>query len=216
MSAYLYLPHNAASPKKFFGFSFSVFNDQQASILVTRVIRDDPQKVLDNKKTVKQRDFVGTFTDWRLYGHLIAAFLSMVMISPMNTYAPSMIKSLGFSGLQANGLNSVGSVCALVWSVSLAYNSDRQRERGLHIATGYLWGAIGLFWLALAPTNAGKWVLYGESLPCVLQDGAVSDSPKVVLYGPRWAWVRHKLSTQLGSQQRCTTTSDLSLWRLML
>ena len=79
----------------------------------------------------------------------------------MNTYAPSIIKSLGFSGLQANGLNSVGSVCALVWSISLAYSSDKFHERGLHIALGYLWGAVGLLWLALAPSGVGRWVLYG-------------------------------------------------------
>lgn len=84
-----------------------------------------------------------------------------VMIAPMNTYAPSIIKSLGFSGLQANGLNSVGSVCALVFSISLAYSSDRFAERGFHIALGFLWGSAGLLWLALAPNNVGKWVLYG-------------------------------------------------------
>ncbi|CAM1503627.1 Fc.00g012180.m01.CDS01, partial [Cosmosporella sp. VM-42] len=45
--------------------------------------------------------------------------------------------SLGFSGLQANGLNSVGSVCALVWSVSLAFSSDKFRERGFYNAVLY-------------------------------------------------------------------------------
>lgn len=80
----------------------------------------------------------------------------------MNTYAPSIIKSLGFTGLQANGLSSVGSVCALIFSISLAYSSDHFFERGFHIATGYLWGAIGLLWLALAPSSVGKWTLWGK------------------------------------------------------
>ena len=84
------------------------------------------------------------------------------MIQPVNTYAPSMIKSLGFSGLQANGMNSVGSVGSLVLSISLAYSSDRFRERGLHIAVGFLWGAAGLLWLALAHDGVSKWVLYGK------------------------------------------------------
>jgi hypothetical protein len=104
---------------------------------------------------------IETFTDWRLYGHLVVAFLSMVMISPMNTYAPSIIKSLGFTSLQANGLNSVGSACALAFSVSLAFSSDKLGERGVHIAIGYLWGAAGLLWLALAANGVDKWILYG-------------------------------------------------------
>lgn len=160
--AYLYLPHGPAKPKRFFGHSFNIFTPRQASVIVTRVIRNDPTKALRYGKPVLPAHIVATFMDWRLYGHIVAAFLSMVMISPMNTYAPSIIKSLGFTGLQANGLNSVGSVCCLVWSISLAYSSDRTRERGIHISLGYLWGAAGLLWLALAPNGVNKWVLYGQ------------------------------------------------------
>lgn len=159
--AYFYLPHGPAKPKSFFGQSWSIFTPRQGAILATRVIRNDPSKALRYGKPVLPRHILETFSDWRLYGHIVPAFLSMIMISPMNTYAPSIIKSLGFSGLQANGLNSVGSVCALVWSIALAYSSDKTRERGLHIFVGYLVGAAGLLWLALAPGSVGKWVLYG-------------------------------------------------------
>lgn len=162
--AYLYFPHSAAKPKSFFGKSFNMFTEHEASILITRVIRNDPTKALRYGKPVLPCHIVETFMDWRLYGHLVAALLSMIMISPMNTYAPSIIRSLGFTSLQANGLNSVGSACALVWSVSLAYSSDKFRERGFHIAAGYLWGAIGLLWLALAPAGVGRWTLYGKIL----------------------------------------------------
>ncbi|KAL2208186.1 MFS general substrate transporter [Sarocladium strictum] len=159
--AYLYFPHSAAKPKSFFGKSYRMFTEREAAVIVTRVIRNDPTKALRYGQPVQASHIVDTFTDWRLYGHLVPALLSMVMIAPMNTYAPSIIKSLGFSGLQANGLNSVGSVCALIMSISLAYNSDRTRERGFHIAVGYMWGAAGLLWLALAPSGVGRGVLYG-------------------------------------------------------
>lgn len=162
IGAYLYLPHGAAEPKTFFGHSMNLFTDREASIIVTRVVRNDPTKAHRYRKPVLPSHIIETFTDWRLYGHLVAGLLSMVMISPMNTYAPSIIKSLGFTKLQANGLSSVGSVCALTLSVSLAFSSDRFRERGLHIAAGYLWGAAGLMYLALAPEHVGRWGLYGE------------------------------------------------------
>ncbi|KPM40394.1 hypothetical protein AK830_g6141 [Neonectria ditissima] len=159
--AYLYLPHSAATPKSIFGRSFNMFTQREASIIVTRAIRNDPTKASRSKTPVPISHILETFADWRLYGHLIAALLSMVMIAPMNTYAPSIIKDLGFTSLQANGLNSVGSVCALVWSISLAFSSDKFRERGFHIALGYSFGAAGLLWLALAPGHIGKWGLYG-------------------------------------------------------
>ncbi|KAK6069211.1 major facilitator superfamily transporter [Seiridium cupressi] len=152
---------NGSSLLTFLGRSFTIFTDREASILVTRVIHNDPTKNFHSRQSVQFSHIVEAFTDWRLYGHLVAAFLCMIMIAPMNTYAPSIIKSLGFSTLQANGLNSVGSVCALVWSVSLAFSSDKLRERGFHIALGYLWGAAGLLWLALAPVSSSRWTLYG-------------------------------------------------------
>lgn len=161
--AYIYLPHNAATPKVFFGRSMRIFNEREASVIMDRVLREDPSKSDTHKRQVLPSHILDTFKDWRIYGHLVAGLLSMVMIAPMNTYAPSIIKSLGFTSLQANGLNAVGSVCALVWSLLLAYSSDRSAERGLHIATGYLFGAAGLLWLALAPSSVGKWTLYGKT-----------------------------------------------------
>lgn len=164
VAAYLYLPHSAAQPRTILGRrAVSLFSPRQGSVVVTRVMRDDPTKALRYGRPVLPRHIVETFADWRLYGHLVAALLSMVVITPVNTYAPSIIKSLGFDELHANGLNSVGSVCALIWSVGLAYSSDRFRERGFHVAVAYLWGAIGTLWLAFAPDSAGPRVLYGTS-----------------------------------------------------
>jgi hypothetical protein len=185
-----------------------MFAPREASILVTRVVRNDPTKALRYGKPVLPAHILETFMDWRLYGHLVAALLSMVMISPINTYAPSIIKSLGFSGLQANGLNSVGSVCALIMSVSLAFNSDRIGERGIHIAVGYLWGAAGLLWLALAPSNVGRGVLYGKSHLNLTPVSTKSSSfAQVALCGRRWVWVAPKPSAPRGSRRRCKITS---------
>lgn len=188
---------------------------------MTRVINDDPTKALRYGKPVLPSHILETFMDWRLYGHLVAAMLSMVMIAPMNTYAPSIIKSLGFTKLQANGLNSVGSVCALILSISLAYSSDKFRERGLHIAAGYLCGAAGLLWLSLAPSGVGKWTLYGKlqgfamtlpfSGPIVLTFIA-----QAVLFGHRWEWVVYRQSMLLGSQPKWQITSVPWLLQHML
>ncbi|RFU26112.1 hypothetical protein B7463_g10226, partial [Scytalidium lignicola] len=99
-----------------------------------------------------------TFLDWKVYGHVVTAFLSMLMITPMNTYAPSIVQSLGFSRYDANGMNSVGSAVSLVVVLTLAFNSDRVRERAFHIAFGYLIGVVGLFWIAYVPDH--RWLIY--------------------------------------------------------
>lgn len=117
------------------------------------------------------------------------------MIYPINTYAPSLIKSLGFGGYNANGLNSVGSVVSLIISISIAWNSDRTQERGFHIAVGFCVGIAGLLWTALAPVNSSKWVVYGKR-PLVHPSAVLTK--QVESSSHKLAWARRKLSTQRG------------------
>ncbi|KAF4624572.1 hypothetical protein G7Y89_g13596 [Cudoniella acicularis] len=156
--AFFYMPHSAARPKSFLGHSFNVFTPRQASILTMRTLREDPSKARGYHAAVSAQDIKDTFLDWRVYGHIITAFLSMLMITPMNTYAPSIIQSLGFTQYAANGMNSVGSAVSLILVLSLAFNSDRVRERGFHIAFGFCVGVVGLFWISYVPYN--KWLIY--------------------------------------------------------
>lgn len=92
--AYLYLPHNAASPKTFFNRRVSIFTERQASIIVTRVFRNDPSKALRYGQPVLPSHILETFTDWKLYGHIVSAFLTMygLTISSYPTYTYSSIQ----------------------------------------------------------------------------------------------------------------------------
>lgn len=75
--AYLYLPHSAPKPKSFFGRSWNIFTEREASILTTRVLRDDATKGYTHNKPVNVQDLKDTFLDWKVYGHVVSAFLSM-------------------------------------------------------------------------------------------------------------------------------------------
>jgi hypothetical protein len=104
-----------------------------------------------------------------------------VMITPINTYAPSLLKSLGFAGFSANGHRLQSLPCSFLsasltarespqnhlarraWLIELE-SSDRFRERPLHIALAMSLSGVGLLWLALAPDSSSKWVLYGGYL----------------------------------------------------
>ena len=75
--AFFYLPHSAATPKSFFNYSYNVFTPREASILTTRTLREDPLKANGYHSAVKLDDIKDTFLDWKVYGHIVAAFLSM-------------------------------------------------------------------------------------------------------------------------------------------
>ena len=91
-----------------------------------------------------------------------------------------MIKALGYKGFDAvctmlrmfprltlvlqNGLTAPAAAIGLLVSVSLAWNSDRRRERGIHIFVSMALSCVGCLWLSLAPDSAGKRILYGGYL----------------------------------------------------
>lgn len=54
-----------------------MFSEREATVIVTRVIQDDPNKGLLQGKAVQPSHILETFMDWKLYGHIVAAFLSM-------------------------------------------------------------------------------------------------------------------------------------------
>lgn len=160
--AAIYLPRDIASattwrflPKKSKKALPTIITSKQAVQLIEATKKDDATP----RSKLKWSDF-DCFLDWKLPGHCIMAFLSSIMFTPVNTYAPSIIKSLGFKGYTANGLNSVGSVLALIISLSLGWSSDRFNERAIHIVVGFVLSGIGLLWLALPPEGTAKGILY--------------------------------------------------------
>ncbi|WVR03306.1 hypothetical protein IAU60_000297 [Kwoniella sp. DSM 27419] len=160
--AVLYLPSTPEDGGR--SLVIPVLNQRDAEILSSRLTGGDTSHGSGIGSRVKLSDIKDTFLDWRLYGHCVAAFLSSVIITPVNTYGPSLIKSLGYKGFTANGMAAPASAIGLVFSVSLAWNSDRVRERGLHIALAMTLSFAGCMWLALAPDGVGKRVLYGGYL----------------------------------------------------
>lgn len=186
-----FLPKDLQSASKnrwsnlFWGKLPGILSEKEATTLVTRVEQDDTTKHTESSRGVQLKDF-DCFLSWQLPGHCAMAFLSSVMFMPINTYAPSIIKSLGFQGYTANGLNSVGNVLALFVSIGLAWSSDRFRERGIHILAGFLLSAVGLLWLALAPDGTAKGVLFAA---VIVTEGGMGS-----VQGINAAWLSSKLS----------------------
>ncbi|TYJ52016.1 hypothetical protein B9479_007392 [Cryptococcus floricola] len=117
-----------------------ILSSRDAEILSARLLSDDSTKALKRGEKVT------------------------IILTPINTYGPKVIQSLGYSGFIANGMSAPASAIGLVFSVSLAYSSDRFAERGIHIFVAMALSCAGCLWLALAPDDVGKRVLYGGYL----------------------------------------------------
>lgn len=152
-------PSDAAQRHRVLGSRFAILKPDQGEKLHQRAVQDDPTKRSQKSGRVALHDF-DFLLGSRIYGHMLMAFLSSIMYTPINTYAPSIIEDLGFGGYSADGLNSVGPACNLMIALSLAYFSDRTRHRGIFVLIGFLISAVGLLWLALPPNGTARGILY--------------------------------------------------------
>ena len=73
--AILYLPNSPVDGGKSL-IGHIVLDKRTSEILAHRLLQDDPQKNYARGTTVKWVDIKDTVTDWRLYGHCLAAFAS--------------------------------------------------------------------------------------------------------------------------------------------
>lgn len=104
-----------------------VLNSRDARILAFRILADDHKKAFGRDAKITLVDIKDTLVDWRLWAHCASAFLSSwvwyprsstkgiadfvysIILTPINTYGPKLIQSLGYSGFTAVRLFTVNN-----------------------------------------------------------------------------------------------------------
>lgn len=99
-----------------------VFSERDAAVLAAALTHEDPRMLTRATQRATPKDIRDTLLDWRIYVHVISAFLSSVMFTPFNTYGPSLVKSLGYKGYTAVsffgkqvGVIQTHSTCRTAW-----------------------------------------------------------------------------------------------------
>lgn len=117
----LLLPPRVGYPKPLIGLGrWSYFTPREQYILVRRVLLDDPSKTT-SELSISGRDVWHTVRNPRILVHVLITLSSTISVQAEQTYAPSIIKSLGFSSVKANALFSVGNFIAAAMAVILGF-----------------------------------------------------------------------------------------------
>lgn len=110
--------HNSA-PLISFG-KWSYFSPREHHILARRVVLDDPAKTTGQLR-ISGRDIWHTVKKPRILVHVLISMSATIPVNAVQTYGPSIIKSLGFKTVRANAMASVGNFIAAVVAVSLGF-----------------------------------------------------------------------------------------------
>lgn len=88
------------------------------------------------------RDVAATVSNPRILAHVFVTMTVIVPVNAINTYGPSVIKSLGYGTVRANAMASVGLFVSVFLAVALGWLADRTGRRGPFALFAAVWSMI--------------------------------------------------------------------------
>ncbi|USW58360.1 Putative major facilitator superfamily, MFS transporter superfamily [Septoria linicola] len=153
------LPGSPTDPKPLIGPGYVHFSARDLEVLRTRLEQEDPERRFS--QTIPLRLVWKTIANWRRWPHFVSTFAVFSTWSPLITYTPSIIMSLGFGRLSANALAAVGASLALVVVFGFGYMSDHTNRRGASVITAHTCYLVVLIVARQVHPHVGKWSRYG-------------------------------------------------------
>lgn len=137
-----FLPDSFKNPRSTFIPTMRIFTDREVYILNHRVLADDPAKGRKKKK-IGLPAFRKALSNWRVWIHCIITLCNNGPQRGFDTYAPSLVKEMGFGSLTANALASVGLFIQVPVSFLFSFVSDRYNKRGETVVVGLSMTILG-------------------------------------------------------------------------
>ncbi|KLO83673.1 nicotinamide mononucleotide permease [Fusarium fujikuroi] len=153
----LLLPRSPVHTRPIHGY-FDLFTSREREIMHDRIYQEDISKT-EAHANITVRDVVAALADYRIWIHTILNLVSLAPKGGLQLYGPTIIRSLGFSKINSNLLNSVSSFLVVVLSFAVAWASDKTKQRGLWCMAAFLW-SITFGGALFGSTDKDKWTKY--------------------------------------------------------
>ncbi|KUI57451.1 hypothetical protein VP1G_04784 [Cytospora mali] len=161
--AYLLMPAGPCHTASWFRGKNGWFTEREQTIIVNRVIRDDPSKSdMHNREPVTPRLLWKSLKDFDLWPLYILGLTFQIPTTPQTQYLSLTLRGLGFGTFQVNLLTIPYYVGHIIMMLSLTYLAEIWNELTFTALIGQIWALpllIAMVTLNLATIN--KWVLYG-------------------------------------------------------
>ncbi|KAK0763349.1 hypothetical protein N5P37_004336 [Trichoderma harzianum] len=134
---YFFLP---ASPSQ-----CRFLTDQENKIISQRAIRG---RGIRRQNTINFKQVFAAFYDYKNYAQATISFCLNTAFGSLPAYLPTILTSMGYTSLNAQGLSACPYIAAYVVCVSASFLSDKVRARGIFIIFFCCMGALGYILLA--------------------------------------------------------------------
>ncbi|KAJ9353404.1 hypothetical protein DTO027B9_5331 [Paecilomyces variotii] len=163
LATFFMMPASAVQTKTWFR-PHGWFSDRETSIVVNRVLRDDPSKGdMHNRQAITPARLWAAATDYHLWPLYLIGYIAYIPQSPPSAYFTLTLRSVGFSKFTTNLLTIPSSVFHICTLISLTYLSERLNERSLVAMLQAVWTlpcVLALrFWPGLVTNAWGTYAL---------------------------------------------------------
>ncbi|CAL1694579.1 unnamed protein product [Somion occarium] len=137
------------------------FTEREETIMVNRVLRDDPSKSdMHNREGLQIKKIWQVIRDWRIWPIYILGLVHMIPVSPPQTYLTLSLRNLGFDTTMANLLSIPSTVLGIITLLIFCYLSEVIDSR---VGTSVLlqfWALPLLIALYTFTEDTSQWVYF--------------------------------------------------------
>ncbi|KAF7337692.1 T-complex protein eta subunit [Mycena sanguinolenta] len=162
IASFLMMPPGPTQTKMKYVRPNGWFDEREETIMVNRVLRDDPSKSdMHNREGLSARAIFEALKDWRLWPLYCLGLVHMIPTGPPQVYLTLSLKNLGFTTTQSNLLTIPSTVCGLVTLLLCAYLSEIIDSRVGATIILQFWALPLLIALYTFNTSTSQWVYFG-------------------------------------------------------
>ncbi|KAJ7665199.1 major facilitator superfamily domain-containing protein [Mycena polygramma] len=161
LGSYLMMPPGPTQTKMKYVRPNGWFNEREETIMVNRVLRDDPSKSdMHNREGLTPMKIFQALKDWRLWPIYCLGLVHMIPTGPPQIYLTLSLKNLGFTTIQSNLLTIPSTVCGLLMLLFTAYLSEIVNSRVAATIVLQLWALPLLIALYTFDKFTSQWVYF--------------------------------------------------------
>jgi hypothetical protein len=156
--SFLYLPTSPTGTKSPL-WRKSWYSPREETIMINRILRDDPAKGLTNLyEPATFKDIKAAWGDKSMWGLYLIGLVAYIPATPVQAYLTLTLKRVGgFNTLQSNLLTAPSAALQIITMLALAYSSEYFNERAFHCLFGAFWSLPMLTSLITLPDGGREW-----------------------------------------------------------
>ncbi|KAL2173949.1 major facilitator superfamily domain-containing protein [Thermothelomyces heterothallicus CBS 202.75] len=160
--AFLLMPPGPCQTASWFRGKNGWFTEREETIMVNRVLRDDPSKSdMHNRQPITFGLLWRSLKDFDLWPLYILGLTFQIPMTPPAQYLTLTLRQLGFDTFQTNLLAIPNTIGHIITMVLISYLSEAVSQLTLVASLGQIWALPFLIYLnAVDTAKVNRWVIY--------------------------------------------------------